>query len=141
MKLLFILGCLLMTVTAMAQKPRSTTKSISDDGVTLKLKYEVPDKSINYANEFDVKGWSKDQKERLVNRIIDSLNNNGGSSTQYVNRHIHDDGKTMTVTIDANKNGQQISFNKSYDVKGLTKQQKDAIIEDLLKGLGLSSKQ
>ena len=135
----------MMGVTGMAQGSRSVSKTVSDNGDSLKLKYEVicADKSINYSNQFYVKGWSKDQKDQLVTRIIDSLENNPATApdTENVTRHISDDGQTMKVEIEATKNGNKISYNKSFNVKGLSKQQKKEIVNDVLKSLGLTTRQ
>ena len=143
MKLPLIIACLLIAAAASAQETRSTTKSICDDGDKLSIKYEVKgsNKSINYSNSFEVKGWSKGQKDQLVSRIIDSLENNGGKSQDYLSKKIDDDGVKMKVVIDGRRNGNVISYNKTYDVKGMTQEQKDAIIDELVKSLGLSSKQ
>ena len=142
MKLLIIVTCLFITATAAAQGSRTVTKSIHDDSNMLKLKYQVTGtKSIDYSNEFEVKGWSKEQKEQLINRVIDSLENNTSKARDYLSQHIDDDGIKMKVNINGRRNGNVITFNKTYDVKGMTQEQKKAIIEELLKGLGLSSKQ
>jgi predicted GIY-YIG superfamily endonuclease len=109
----------------------------------LKLKYEVTGsaKSIHYSNEFEVKGWSKEQKDQLVTKIIDSLENNAGKTRDYLHKKIEDDGTKMKVTIEGRRDSNVISYNKSFDVKGMTQEQKNAIVDELVKSLGLSPKQ
>jgi predicted GIY-YIG superfamily endonuclease len=143
MKLPLIIACLIIAAATSAQESRSTTKSISDDGDKLSVKYEVrgSGKSINYSNEFEVKGWTKQQKDQLVSRIIDSLENNSAKTRDRLSTHIDDDGVKMKVVINGRRNGNDISFNKTYDVKGMNQEQKKAIVEELIKSLGLSSKQ
>ncbi len=142
MKLLFIALFLGLTLTVASQETRSTTKNISDDGKTLKFKYEVKaeGKNIRYYNEFEIAGWTKVQKDQLVSRIIDSLENNTQSQGDYMHKRIDDTGENLTITIDGRKKGKTITYNKSFDVKGMTKAQKDAILEDVLKYLGLKEK-
>ena len=144
MKLPLIIACLFITALCSAQEGRSTSRHISDDGNTLRLKYQVTgSKSIDYSNEFEVKGWSKEQKHQLVSRIIDSLESNPGKAPErdYVNKRIDDDGIKMKVAIEGKRNGNVVSFNKSFDVKGLNQEQKNALVDELVKSLGLSPKQ
>ena len=143
MKLPLIIACLFIAAATSAQESRSTTKSICDDGDKLTIKYEVKgsNKSINYSNAFEVKGWSKGQKDQLVSRIIDSLENNGGKTKDYLSKKIDDDGVKMKVTIEGRRNGNDIIYNKTYDVKGMNQEQKNAIIDEAVKGLGLAPKQ
>lgn len=58
-----------------AQLKETVLKSVHDDGKTMQLKITVAlhDASIYYDNKFDVSGMNKEQKDKLVNHIIDSL--------------------------------------------------------------------
>jgi hypothetical protein len=47
----------------------------------------------------------------------------------------------MKVTIEGRRNGNDIIYNKTYDVKGMNQEQKNAIIDEAVKGLGLAPKQ
>jgi predicted GIY-YIG superfamily endonuclease len=122
-----------------AQHSRSTTKTITNEGNTLKLKYEVTGKgkNISYSNEFDVPGWSKEQKEKLVKHIVDSLENSAGIQKDYLHQRIDDNGETMNINIDANRKGQVITYHKSFNVKGKTQAEKNAMVDDIMRGLGL----
>lgn len=62
-------------LTAQAQVKETVLKSVHDDGKTMQLKLTValPETKINYDQKFDVQHLSKEQKDDLVNRIIDSL--------------------------------------------------------------------
>ena len=142
MKFPVLFALAIFHLSAAAQDPRSVTKSISDDGTVLHLKYEVTghNKNIRYSNQFDVSGWTRQQKDQLVKRVIDSLESNGSTKGDYLHKKIDDNGSTMQVWIEGRKKDQVISYNKSYDVKGKTEAEKNAIIDELLRGLGLSDK-
>ena len=117
-------------------------KSISDDGNLLHLRYEVTSnhKNISYSRQFEVSGWSKEEKDKLVSRIIDSLEGARPKKADYLNKRIEDNGSTMQVWIEGRHKDNVISYNKSYDVKGKTEAEKSRIIENLLISLGLVDK-
>ena len=131
-----------------AQNARSVTKSVSDDGKTLQFRYEVVgnDKQISYSNQFDVSGWSKQQKDQLISRLIDSMEaapstpSANSKKGDYLHKRIEDNGTTMKVWIEGKRKSNEITYNNSYDVKGKTETEKTAIIEDLLRSLGLIDK-
>jgi hypothetical protein len=52
-------------------------------------------------------------------------------------QQISDDGTTMTISVIAKTQAKNISYNKSFDVKGMSQSKKDAIVEDVMKQLGL----
>jgi hypothetical protein len=63
-------------LTAEAQNKNSrVSRSVDDDGKTMKVKFEVQSdsSSLGYSREFNVSGMSKQQKDEIVNRIVDSL--------------------------------------------------------------------
>lgn len=142
MKYAALLVLLVFSLCASAQNSKSVSKSVSDDGKTLKLKYEVigSGKNISYSKEYDVNGWSKVQKDQLVARVIDSLENSGGSQNDYVTKRIDDNGQTMTVFIEAKNKDRHIKYDKSFDVKGKSPAEKKAMIEELMKSLGITEK-
>jgi hypothetical protein len=139
MKNLFIPVLLLCSLNLSAQTSRSTSKSITNDGNTLKLKYEVTGtgKNISYNSEFEVGGWSKEQKELLVKHIVDSLENTAGDANVFMNRKVSDDGENMTVSVEGTKNGKPFSYNKAFNVKGMSQKQKHAAVEEFMKSVGL----
>jgi hypothetical protein len=73
-----LMWCLGVGMSAQAQVKETILKSVHDDGKTMQLKLTValPDTKINYDQKFNVQQLSKDQKDELVNRIIDSLGAN-----------------------------------------------------------------
>ena len=126
-----------------AQNSSSVTKSIHDDGKTLKLKYEAitNGRVINYENEFAVSGWSKQQKDDLINTVIDSLQSAKPGQRNYINKQIDDNGETLTVSIDALQNGRKVSYKNSFNVKGKDQKQKEAIIKEVMTSLNLSEEE
>jgi hypothetical protein len=143
MKLVFVQLLFLLSLNVLGQNSRSVAKTVSDNGKTLKLKYEVigSGKEINYINEFDITGWSKQQKEILVSRIIDSLENYSNTENDYLHKWIDDNGGTLTIAITARKKGTTTNYNKSFNVKGMNQSQKNALIDSTLQSLGLNKNQ
>jgi hypothetical protein len=68
------------------------------------------------------------------------LENKSGEDSNYIHKRIDDNGKTMNVSIDGRIKGKTISFNKDFNVKGMTEAQKNAIVEDVMRSLGLDEK-
>jgi hypothetical protein len=75
---IFIIIGLCFSVLVQAQFKETILKSVHDDGKIMQLKLIVtlPDTKINYDQKFDVQHLSKDQKDEIVNRVIDSLGAN-----------------------------------------------------------------
>ncbi|HZH00450.1 MAG TPA: nuclear transport factor 2 family protein [Flavisolibacter sp.] len=75
---IFIIIGLCSSISVQAQVKETILKSVHDDGKTMQLKLTValPDTKINYDQKFDVQHLSKDQKDEIVNRVIDSLGAN-----------------------------------------------------------------
>ena len=76
MKPLLICLLLLTSFGAMAQKSKSSLNTeINDNGKTYSIKIDGKrdGQAIQYNRTFDVAGMSKDQKEGLKNRVLDSL--------------------------------------------------------------------
>ncbi|GAA4410373.1 hypothetical protein GCM10023187_34860 [Nibrella viscosa] len=75
MKTLLTLLLLSAGLTAVAQRS-SLHQEINDNGKTLRIRVDAEQKGraeIHYQRTFDVKGMSKEEKEALVSRVIDSL--------------------------------------------------------------------
>lgn len=134
--ILFISLC----VTSLAQ---SRDVNIHDNGKTLKLIYKnnTGDKQINYENYFDVSGWSQQQKDRHIRQIIDSLNNSPAKTEMklpdYEAIKISEVGDRLTLTVDYKSASQNIKFSNTYDVKGKSKEEKEAMVKKILEGLGI----
>src|SRR5690349_24936962 len=122
MKTILILLGILCALQVRAQTSKSTTKSVNDDGKTLHIIYEVSGDgaSVRYSRSFDVNGWSQKQKDDLVNHITDSLGNKSGDDSNYLHKRIDDNGETMNVSVEGRVKGKTISFNKDFQVKGMT---------------------
>lgn len=78
MKTNFLTICLLaMSIAAMAQQSRTsnTRMSINDDDKTMSIQVNgsVNGREINYNRRFRVVGMTKQQKDALKNRVLDSL--------------------------------------------------------------------
>lgn len=132
---------IIFCVSASAQT-RNMTRGVNDDGKTLKLTYKMTqdDKYVDYENSFDVQGLSKSQKDALVTRIIDSLNNTPAHQKKSAgtrNVKINDDGNHLTLTVEYRSNDQHINYTNTYDVKGKSKEEKDALVKKVLDGLGV----
>jgi hypothetical protein len=142
MKYIFILLIILCALQARAQTSKSTQKSINDDGKTLQLKYEVLSEgaSVRNSRSFDVQGWSEKQKDDLVKHITDSLENKSGNDSNYLHKRIDDNGETMNVSVEGRLKGKTISFNKDFQVKGMTEAQKSTIVENVMTSLGVAEK-
>ncbi|GAB3264072.1 hypothetical protein GCM10027347_30930 [Larkinella harenae] len=75
MKTAITLALLGISVVAVAQERSSVSRSISDNGKTVRIKIDVeqPGREVHYDEEFDATGMSKEEKDYLVSHIQDSL--------------------------------------------------------------------
>jgi len=136
--ILFISLC----ITASAQ---TKDVNIHDNGKTLNLKYKSGsgDNQVNFDNTYDVSGLSKQQKDLLIRRVIDSVSLHGTpaktdtKSPAYQSIKIDDDGNNLTLSVDYRSAGQSIKFTDTYNVKGKTKEEKDEMVKKVLDGLGI----
>lgn len=138
-----IVSFLLIICSVAAAQTRNINRGVHDDGKTLRLTYNLTenDKYVDYENSFDVQGWTKAQKDVLVNRIIDSLNNvpstqnkkGPGNKTIKIN----DNGNQLTLMVDYRSSSQNITYTNTYDVKGKSQEEKDALVKKVLDGLGV----
>ncbi len=128
----------IICISANAQNSSSLSKTINDDDKTLTLIYKVDSdaRHINYENSFDVRGLTKTEKNALVDRIIDSLNNTASNTKRTVTKDsiikINDNGQKLTVTVDAVSKDRTIHTSRTFDVKGKTKEEKDKMIKKAL---------
>lgn len=54
-----------------------------------------------------------------------------------VNTEINDDDKTYSIRIDGDRNGKEIHYNRTFNVAGMSKTQKEAMKNRVLDSLGL----
>jgi hypothetical protein len=54
-----------------------------------------------------------------------------------INHNINDDGKTLSIKIKGTINDKPVDYDKTFDVSGMTKQQRDAIKRNVYDSLGL----
>jgi hypothetical protein len=75
MKTAITLALFGISVAAVGQERSSISRSIDDNGKTLRIKIDVeqPSRNIHYDQEFDAVGMSKEEKESLISSIQDSL--------------------------------------------------------------------
>jgi hypothetical protein len=141
MKYLITVALLSISLVSSAQTI-NMSRGVNDDGKNLKLTYKanIDGKYIEYENTFDVKGWSKQQKDLHVKKIIDSLNSSPATpfkTPAYSDINMNDDGSRLILSVDYRSSGQNIKYTKSYDVKGKSQQEKDALVKKVLEGLGV----
>ncbi|RAK02820.1 hypothetical protein LX87_00940 [Larkinella arboricola] len=75
MKTAITLALLGISVVAVGQERSSISRSISDNGKTVRIKIDVeqPNREVHYDEEFDATGMSKEEKDYLISHIQDSL--------------------------------------------------------------------
>ncbi|RRA99954.1 hypothetical protein [Larkinella rosea] len=75
MKTAITLALLGISVAAIGQDRSTISRSINDNGKTVRIKIDVeqPSRTIHYDQEFDASGMSKEEKESLISSIQDSL--------------------------------------------------------------------
>jgi hypothetical protein len=52
-----------------------------------------------------------------------------------INTTINEKNNELSIRVDANKNGETIHYNKSFDTKGMTKPQRDSIVHHVFDSL------
>ncbi len=55
-----------------------------------------------------------------------------------LNTSINDDGKTYSIRIDGDRDGKAVRFSRTFDVAGMSREQKEAMKNRILDSLGLS---
>jgi len=58
--------------------------------------------------------------------------------TNNTTQSVKDDGKTMRIKINSNKGGKDINYDRSFSVKGMSKNQKDALVKKITDSLGIN---
>jgi len=51
---------------------------------------------------------------------------------------VKDDGKTMHIKINSNNAGKEINYDRTFSVKGMSKNQKDALVKRITDSLGIN---
>jgi phenylpyruvate tautomerase PptA (4-oxalocrotonate tautomerase family) len=147
-------ACSLMAL-AQHKTQQSLHQDIDDDGKTLTINISgtTGGKAIQYYKQFNVAGMSKQVKEAMINRITDSLGVNrhnnpnvpptvpapvgARSVTSSVHSSVHEHNDTMVVTITGTRNNAPLNYNRNFNVKGLSKQQKNAMVRHVTDSLGI----
>jgi len=157
MKIIAILLLSACSLVALAQNKtkQSLHQDIDDDGKTLTINISgtTGGKPIQYSKQFNVTGMSKQVKDAMINHITDSLGINkhnnppappsapspvgARSVTSSVHSSVHEHNDTMVITITGTKNNLPLNYNRNFKVKGLSKQQKDAIVRHVTDSLGI----
>ncbi len=151
---------LALTMAASAQrKHENISESIHENGSELKIDISGKNngRNLDYHRTFNVSGMSKAQKDAIIKNVTDSLGlaphtepgrppvpsasvTKTQRSSTHLDSDIHDDGKTMQVRISGNKGKGTFSYSKNFNVKGMSKADKDALIKHITDSLGLSDK-
>jgi hypothetical protein len=147
-------ACSLMAL-AQHKTKQSLHQDIDDDGKTLTINISgtTGGKAIQYYKQFNVAGMSKQVKEAMINRITDSLGINrhnnptvpplapapvgARSVTSSVHSSVHEHNDTLVVTITGTRNNAPLNYNRNFNVKSLSKQQKDAMVRHVTDSLGI----
>ncbi len=160
-----IIPLLAVSLAASAQrKHENISESIHEDGSELKIDISGKNngRNLDYHRSFNVKGMSKAQKDAIIKKVTDSLGlaphtepgrpqvpqppappasvTSTKSSSTHLDSDIHDDGKTMQVRISGNKGKGTFSYSKNFNVKGMSKADKDALIKHITDSLGVSDR-
>ncbi len=161
MKKLAILLLSTFSLAVSAQTKKSDVKqSVSDDGKTMHItvKSNQNGKAINYDRTFMVKGMNQQQKDALLKHVNDSLGikappappaphlpasasasvKNNSSHSQTETKTVKDDGKTLHIVVNSTKGGKAVSYDKTFPVKGMSKQQKEVMVKKITDSLGVS---
>lgn len=161
MKNLAILLLSTFSLCASAQTKKSDVKqSVSDDGKTMHItvKSNQNGKAINYERTFMVKDMNRQQKDALLKHVNDSLGikvppappaphlpastsalaKNSSSRSQTETKTVKDDGKTLRIVVNSTKGGKEVSYDKTFPVKGMSKQQKEVMVKKITDSLGVS---
>jgi hypothetical protein len=73
----------------------------------------------------------------VVLGIVGSLWISGCNNKNDVHIRINDKGQTLRLEIDANKNGKDIRYRKTFNAEGFAKVEKDSIVNHVLDSLGM----
>jgi hypothetical protein len=143
-----VIVVVLSSLSVSAQKNVTISRTFKDDNNRLQLIIHVTKDSgiITYNNEFDITGWNKAKTDSLVDSLVDSLQKapyqkierSNKDHENYLSKSIHDNGKILSVTIEARKNHNQgIYYKNDFKVDGMNQTQKEFIVDSIMQSLGL----
>ena len=153
---LLLSACTVMAV-AQTNNKQSLHQDIDDNGKTLTIHINgtAEGKTIKYYKQFDVAKMSRQERETLINHITDSLgikrnvhapvppvvpaHSSATSVTSTVHTTVQEHGDTMTLKIIGTRNNAPLNYDRTFKVKGMSKQQKDAIVRHITDSLGVGS--
>jgi len=151
---LLLSACSLVAL-AQHKTKQSLHQDIDDDGKTLTVNISGTSggKNIQYYRQFNVAGMNKQKKDAMLNRITDSLginrhnnpsvppapaaNSSSRSVTSSVHSSVKEHNDIMAITVIGTINNEPVNYNRNFKVKGLSKQQKDAIVRRITDSLGI----
>lgn len=134
---------------------QSLHQDIDDNGklLTININGTSNGKKIQYYRQFDVAGMTKQARQSIIDRITDSLgvnrtpqtpvppaaatNSSSTSVSSTVHTSVHEHNDIMSVNITGAKDGAPLNYNRSFKVKGLSKQQKDKLVRHVTDSLGI----
>lgn len=160
---LLVSGC---ATAAVAQQHTNghISQHIHDDGkiMSVVIDYDAHGNTLHYDREFNVAGMSQAQKDALVDRITDSLKvsrpakpalpspppapagpvmaSASSSHKGHTNFHsdIDDDGSTLRLSFHGEQRGTPIDYQRTFDVKGMSRAEKDQLVKHITDSLGVS---
>jgi|GEM_PF-3997127 len=159
MKLITTLLLSACTIVAFAQNKtkQSLHQDINDNGKTLTINISgnSDGKAIKYHKQFDVTGMSQQARQTIVNRITDSLgvsrttqtqvlpsvpaHSKSKSVTSSVHTSVEEHGDTMSLNIVGTRNNVPLNYYHTFKVKGMSKQRKDALVQNITDSLGIGN--
>jgi hypothetical protein len=159
---LLLSGCFLLA-SAQKKSHKSLSQSIHDDGktMTIVINGEAGGHTIDYSRTIDVTGLSESAKKALTKSITDSLEikiptppvppvapvsavppvppvHAANMSNSHISSSVHDDGKTMQVKINGQRYNKTFKYNKSFNIKGMSFKEKNAVLKHLTDSLGVT---
>jgi hypothetical protein len=161
------LACCLVA-SAQKNERKDIHQSIHDDGKTMQVDVtgNANGRDINYHRTFNISQLSAQEKKALTRRIADSLgiesneppvppapprvNVNappappappavGVNSRSNSHSSIHDDGKTMSISINSFNGTKSVNYQKSFRIDGMSARQKQALVKRITDSLGVSN--
>jgi phenylpyruvate tautomerase PptA (4-oxalocrotonate tautomerase family) len=148
---ILILSTSVYMANAQTTVSQNLKKSVSDDGKTLQVfvKGYYNQNPVYYNKRYNVAGWSQTQKDALVKRITDSLGiassptapklpaTPASGSRTHVESEINDENGLLHIQLRGTDPNNIFNYDRSFDVKGMSRQQKNAIIKHVADSLGI----
>ncbi|WP_158826239.1 hypothetical protein [Mucilaginibacter lacusdianchii] len=155
---IILLSGLVYTTQAQQKVHQNLHKSVHDNGTTMQVNISgtTGKKSVYYNQSYNIKGWTQSQKDALLKRIADSLQIqdpppppqppvpptrpgvNAEAKNAHINSSINDDGAVMSLDFSGTSKNKTFSYSRTFNVKGMSKQQKAALIKHVTDSLGIS---